>query len=127
MSASCHKCICKRLLKVFRLLNLGTSEHWQQFHLAMVCHICITYTVKEGNLYLHYNKITFILGSNFINYNKILQFIRNIFKLHTATSRTWWHWSVRQSVSQSVSPSVTLFCHNLNLRIDLRIDPANQK
>ena len=35
--------------------------------------------------------------------------------------------SIGQSVSQSVSPSVTLFCHNLNLRIDLRIDPANQK
>ena len=46
-----------------------------------------------------------------------------IFKLHTATSRTYWHWSV----CPSVSLSVTLFCHNLNLRIDLRIDPANQK
>ena len=39
-----------------------------------------------------------------------------VFKLHTATSRTWWHWSV--------SLSVTLFCHNLriNLRVNLRID-----
>ena len=26
-----------------------------------------------------------------------------------------------------IGQSVTLFCHNLNLRIDLRIDPANQK
>ena len=34
---------------------------------------------------------------------------------------------IGQSVSQSVRLRVTLFCHNLNLRIDLRIDPANQK
>ena len=34
---------------------------------------------------------------------------------------------IGQSVRPSVSLRVTLFCHNLNLRIDLRIDPANQK
>ena len=41
-----------------------------------------------------------------------------LFKLHTATSRIWWH------CGQSVRLSVTLFCHNLriNLRIDLRND-----
>ena len=32
--------------------------------------------------------------------------VNGFFKLHTATSRIWWHWSVRPSVRPSVSQSV---------------------
>ena len=59
---------------------------------------------------------------------KIIKF----FKLHTATSRTYWHWSVRPSVSQShffvttltsgLTSGLTQPIRN-DLRINLRFNP----